>query len=139
MLWRREMVTGSYAPRWVRIVTREGGRGWAVAFVINHDHPRYAGLLPEDAHRRMPSRGPKGRSAPAPPICSTPPSHLEMLGIRDPRLFRLRDLVTQALEGSKKNPRISFTRACRPRCIAKMALRMKGLSPVSGAIWHEGG
>jgi cation transport protein ChaC len=47
LLWKREMVTGSYAPRWVRIVTHEGGRGWAVAFVINHAHPR------RGAHRRI--------------------------------------------------------------------------------------
>jgi cation transport protein ChaC len=47
VLWRREMVTGAYAPRWVRMVTREGGRGWAIAFVINHAHARYAGALTE--------------------------------------------------------------------------------------------
>jgi cation transport protein ChaC len=103
LLWRREMVTGSYVPRWVRMVTREGGRGWAIAFVINHGHERYAGALSEARIVESISRakGPLG-------LCASylfdTASHLEQLGIRDPNLFRLRDLVAQALEGPKKTP-----------------------------------
>jgi cation transport protein ChaC len=103
LLWRREMVTGSYTPRWVRMITREGGRGWAVAFVINHDHQRYAGALTEQRIVECIARA-EGPLGPCASYLFNTASHLEMLGIRDPRLFRLRDLVTQALERSKKNP-----------------------------------
>ena len=44
LLWRREMVLGSYNPRWVKI---ESGTGElrAIAFIVNRDHPNYAGRL----------------------------------------------------------------------------------------------
>jgi len=103
VLWRREMVTGAYAPRWVRMVTREGERGWAIAFVINHGHARYAGELSEARIVEAISRA-KGPLGPCAAYLFNTASQLEQLGIRDPRLFRLRDLVAQALEGPKKTP-----------------------------------
>jgi cation transport protein ChaC len=47
LLWRREMVVGSYEPRWVALAT--GGRPVVgLAFVVRRDHPQYAGgLAPE--------------------------------------------------------------------------------------------
>ena len=42
IVWRREMVLGSYAPRWVRLISARR-RIRAVAFVVNHAHPHYAG------------------------------------------------------------------------------------------------
>lgn len=44
LLWRREMVVGSYEPRWV---TLEGGnrRLTGLAFVVRRDHPQFAGAL----------------------------------------------------------------------------------------------
>ena len=45
LTWRREMVLGSYAPRWVK--ARAGGKHLrAIAFVVNHAHPHYTGKLP---------------------------------------------------------------------------------------------
>jgi cation transport protein ChaC len=44
--WRREMFTGAYLARWVRVDT-EAGPVRAVSFVANHAHPRYAGRLDE--------------------------------------------------------------------------------------------
>lgn len=45
LMWRREMVLGSYAPRWVK--ARAGSKHLrAIAFVVNHAHPHYAGKLP---------------------------------------------------------------------------------------------
>jgi cation transport protein ChaC len=87
----------------VRIVTHEGGRGWAVAFVINHAHPRYAGVLTEARIVESIARA-KGPLGPCASYLFDTAAQLEMLGIRDPRLFRLRDLVAQAIEGPKKNP-----------------------------------
>lgn len=45
LLWRREMVVGSYHPRWVRV--QSGDRAIvALTFVVRHDHPQYGGKLP---------------------------------------------------------------------------------------------
>jgi glutathione-specific gamma-glutamylcyclotransferase len=46
LLWRREMVLGSYAPRWVTARSAQGNVR-AIAFVVNHDHSNYAAKLPE--------------------------------------------------------------------------------------------
>jgi len=44
LLWRREMVVGSYRPSWVRVDA--GGREViALTFVVRRDHPQYAGRL----------------------------------------------------------------------------------------------
>jgi cation transport protein ChaC len=44
LVWRREMIVGSYVPRWVRV--EDGEQGFkAIAFVINRHHRRYAGEL----------------------------------------------------------------------------------------------
>jgi glutathione-specific gamma-glutamylcyclotransferase len=43
LLWRREMVVGSYRPVWVRV--RAGERVLtALAFAVRRDHPQYAAL-----------------------------------------------------------------------------------------------
>ena len=41
IVWRREMLSGAYRPRWVEVRTALG-RLPAIAFVINHTHERYA-------------------------------------------------------------------------------------------------
>ena len=44
LLWRREMVVGSYRPRWVKVDA--GGRAIvALTFVVKRDHPQYAARL----------------------------------------------------------------------------------------------
>jgi cation transport protein ChaC len=102
LLWRREMVTGSYCPRWVRMVTREGGRGWAIAFIINRDHPRYAGQVPEDRIVESIARA-RGALGPCAAYLFDTADHLQALGIGDARLFRLRRRVAQVLERQKKS------------------------------------
>lgn len=47
LLWRREMVVGSYAPRWVRLDCGER-HVTGLAFVVRRDHPQYAGGLALD-------------------------------------------------------------------------------------------
>jgi cation transport protein ChaC len=44
LLWRREMVVGSYHPRWVTL-DADGRTLHAVTFVVRRDHPQYAGKL----------------------------------------------------------------------------------------------
>lgn len=45
LLWRREMVVGSYVPRWVALDCG-AHRVVGLAFVIKRDHPQFAGNLP---------------------------------------------------------------------------------------------
>jgi cation transport protein ChaC len=44
LLWRREMVTGSYIPTWVKARTPRGALS-AITFVMNHRSVAYAGKL----------------------------------------------------------------------------------------------
>jgi cation transport protein ChaC len=44
LLWRREMVTGAYAPRWLRL-DADGKPLVGLGFVVRRDHPQYAGEL----------------------------------------------------------------------------------------------
>ena len=55
LLWRREMVVGSYRPEWVTM--RSGERELvALAFVVRRDHPQYAGRLRVDDEARTIAR-----------------------------------------------------------------------------------
>lgn len=92
IVWRREMLTGAYAPRWLKLATAEGPLH-AIAFLINRTHNRYAGKLPEDKiiASIAEARGPLGACA---TYLFNTVAHLEELGIRDQRLIRLRDRVT---------------------------------------------
>lgn len=50
LLWRREMLAGSYIPRWLDVHGADGTRfGSAIAFTINPDAEQYAGNLTHDA------------------------------------------------------------------------------------------
>lgn len=52
LLWRREMVTGSYRPKWVAVQSGER-RMIALAFTVRHDHPQYAGKLGVDTEAQI--------------------------------------------------------------------------------------
>ncbi len=93
LLWRREMVSGSYRPRWVRVETDEGPVE-AVTFVINRAHPNYAGGLDFDVTCRMIADA-VGMLGPCADYLFETVSHLESLGIHDRLLGRLRDQVTK--------------------------------------------
>ena len=52
LLWRREMVVGSYHPRWVKLDA--GGKSIVgLAFVVKRGHPQYAGTLSVDQQARV--------------------------------------------------------------------------------------
>lgn len=61
ILWRREMLSGSYQARWLSAQTAEGGIP-ILTFVANHNHPRFAGNLSdaEVTERIAFARGPLG-------------------------------------------------------------------------------
>ena len=52
LLWRREMVVGSYRPKWVRVHCGERAIV-GLAFTVKHDHPQYTGKLPHEEQARI--------------------------------------------------------------------------------------
>ncbi len=52
LLWRREMVTGAYEPRWLH-ARAEGKPIVALGFVVRRNHPQYAGKLPLDEQAKV--------------------------------------------------------------------------------------
>ena len=52
LLWRREMVTGAYEPRWLK-VDSEGRPLHALGFVVKRDHAQYAGKLALEEQARV--------------------------------------------------------------------------------------
>ncbi|MGE3849674.1 MAG: gamma-glutamylcyclotransferase [Gammaproteobacteria bacterium] len=62
LLWRREMIAGSYAPRWLVLQIAGVGRRKALVFTMDRRHPRYAGRLAEARVAKVvnEARGPLG-------------------------------------------------------------------------------
>lgn len=98
IIWRREMVSGSYWPRWTRLSTEDGLVN-AVSFVINPDHPRYACKPPE--HEVVASlahaAGPLGAAR---EYLDNTVQHLDELGIHDRSLRRLKRLVSEEADAA---------------------------------------
>jgi cation transport protein ChaC len=97
IVWRREMLSGAYRPRWVEVLTAIG-KVRAIAFVINRAHERYARLLTDDeiAHAIATASGWLG---PCADYLVNTVDHLATLGIHDRPLERLRARVLE-LRGS---------------------------------------
>lgn len=91
ILWRREMLSGAYHPRWVRLDT-PGGPVRAVTFVVNRRHPRYVGRQPlaETVRTIAVAEGQLGRCC---DYLHNLVLHLDELGISDGPMHRLYDLV----------------------------------------------
>ena len=87
IVWRREMVTGAYAPTWVRLRTLEGTLD-AVAFVINHAHERYAHKL-TDAEIATVVAFARGQLGACRDYLFNTLQHLHELGVRDRGLERV--------------------------------------------------
>jgi cation transport protein ChaC len=87
VVWRREMVTGAYRPRWVRALGAAGSVN-ALTFVIERRHERYAGNLGEEQLVRTlaTARGALGSCA---DYLFATTAHLEQLDIADAALQRL--------------------------------------------------
>lgn len=101
LLWRREMVVGSYAPRWARVEAAPCGDSHgcaeelrALTFVVNHDHPNYAGRLDFDAVARALASA-SGHLGSAAEYLFHTVDALAAHGLRDAHLERLRHRVTE--------------------------------------------
>ena len=102
VIWRREMLTGAYAPRWLKVETAAGPLN-AIGFLVNRAHTRYAGRLPEEKiiAAIAEAHGPLGACA---TYLFNTVAHLEELGIRDRQLTRLRDRVAALMAQSTAEP-----------------------------------
>lgn len=91
VLWRREMMTGAYHPRWLRVKVDDqpgGAEQRALAFVMNREHPGYAGRLP-DARVVACLRHATGLYGPAREYLQQTLLGLATNGVDDPYLGRL--------------------------------------------------
>jgi glutathione-specific gamma-glutamylcyclotransferase len=95
ILFRREMVSGSYDPRWVTVqIEGEKKPAKALCFLMNRAHERYAGRLTDAAVADAIARaaGPLG-------ACRDYLDHtvaaLDALGIHDKPLVRLQGMVKE--------------------------------------------
>lgn len=87
LLWRREMITGAYDPRWVRL--RLGSESApALAFVVRPDASAYCGRLPDDVvvDHMLRAHGFYGSAA---DYLADTASALSRLGVRDRYVARL--------------------------------------------------
>ena len=91
IVWRREMLSGAYVPRWVDVRSALGDIR-AITFVINHAHERYARFLPDERVAEVISTA-EGFLGPCADYLINTVDHLAELGIHDRPLQRLRAQV----------------------------------------------
>jgi glutathione-specific gamma-glutamylcyclotransferase len=111
LLWRREMVVGSYLPRWVTL-DAGGHTLTALTFVVRRDHPQYAGRLAFEREVEVfgEARGAFGSSS---DYLERTRVALVAHGIVDPYLEALAEAVIARREG--KPPTLTARRAARRR------------------------
>jgi len=98
LLWRREMLAGSYVPTWVAARGDDGVRfGHAIAFTIDPASPQFAGWLDEDevVRRLATARGELGSCA---DYLFRTRDGLRTLGLPDPAIERLAARVRRILD-----------------------------------------
>jgi cation transport protein ChaC len=91
ILWRREMVSDGYCPRWVRMIC-DGELRWALTFVINRQAPRYAGRLSDAQAAQAIAKAIGDLGTNAEYLLSTV-AHLEQIGIPDRRLHAVKSCL----------------------------------------------
>ncbi|HKO87670.1 MAG TPA: gamma-glutamylcyclotransferase [Burkholderiales bacterium] len=99
LLWRREMLLGSYTPRWVH-ATRGNQSFRALAFVVNRDRSGYAGRIPSDRLVEILCQA-KGKLGSALDYLRLTVDGLAANGIRDAQLLQL-DALVRARQGEEE-------------------------------------
>jgi cation transport protein ChaC len=99
ILWRREMVAGTYMPRWLNADIGDGVVR-AIAFVVNRGKPGYAGRLEEDriVSIALEAHGAYGSCA---DYLTQTAGSLERQGLPDRKLSRLARRVAKARDGTR--------------------------------------
>lgn len=86
-LWQREMVTGTYEPRWLACDTPDGPVR-ALAFTLSRRSPGHTGRLPDDEIRRIFATA-RGRYGSTLDYARLTSESLRAIGIEDRALARL--------------------------------------------------
>jgi glutathione-specific gamma-glutamylcyclotransferase len=95
VVWRREMVSPAYSPKWLRAL--DGGTPIrALGFVVNRAHDRYVGDMDEARAAALISKA-SGFLGPCADYLRQTSRHLTELGIPDSGLSRLEALVNEEL------------------------------------------
>jgi cation transport protein ChaC len=98
IVWSREMLSGVYKAVWVEAEDREGRRFRALTFVVNPEHPQYAGGLPIEVKARHIAFA-EGRLGPCRDYLSATAEQLAGLGVSDPYIDALgAEVLRQRLE-----------------------------------------
>ena len=87
-LREREQVTSVYLERTLPVRLRDGREIRAVAYVVDRNHPQYAGRLPEGELLRLVRQG-VGISGPNPDYVRSTYAHLNEMQVTDPLLRHL--------------------------------------------------
>ena len=95
-LWRREMATGAYHPRWLRCDTPDGPVK-ALAFVIDRTSAGYVKALPEHETVQIVRRA-SGRYGPCTDYVVQTHDALVAAGIEDRRLAKLAQRLRERLD-----------------------------------------
>ncbi|WP_084188824.1 gamma-glutamylcyclotransferase [Salinisphaera hydrothermalis] len=96
MIWRREMLTGVYTPRWVTLYDRAGASLPAMTFVANAEHDSFCRRLEDATVIEMLATG-HGMIGSAAEYLNSTVAHLDEQGIHDRRLRTLRARVNAAV------------------------------------------
>jgi cation transport protein ChaC len=98
-LWEREMGSGIYRPSWVSVETEEHGRVVALTFIVNRDHPHYAGAMPSDRMAAI-MAGAKGSYGLCRDYLAGTIDEMRKLNVTDPELDALLAQVDALESGS---------------------------------------
>lgn len=91
-LHRREMITGVYIPRMLKVRLPDGTDLRALSFVADRHHPQYAGKLPEEVVVRI-IRDAVGAFGPNIDYLRNTVQHLDEMGIGDCALHRILRMI----------------------------------------------
>ena len=100
-LWEREMGSGVYRASWVSVETEEHGRVAALTFIVNRNHPHYAGPMPSE-HMASIMAGAKGSYGPCRDYLAGTIDEMRKLNVIDRELEALLAEV-DALESSRNS------------------------------------
>lgn len=104
LLWRREMVTSAYTPRWVALHDTVGRRfATGLTFTVDPENERYAGKLPRELVVHRLATGVGGLGSAADYLFRTRDA-LREAGIPDPDLDLLAVSVARAQATLKSSP-----------------------------------
>jgi cation transport protein ChaC len=91
-LFEREMISGVYIPRWLKLKDQRGRQVSALSFVVDRRHQQYAGNLSDAETARLICQG-SGKRGACREYLSNTVRHLDALGLHDHRLHRLLSII----------------------------------------------